>query len=221
MGYNKITNLLGKLDKGEIPKFTSIKWIEIYDQSNGTYNPNKDIRFKTPQIRDDLCDFNDAYIFVIGKVNAIDADLPNNIEPPAYINYTRKLALKNSAPFFNCILKINNQLIEDAQDLNVVMPMFNLLYSSKNFRKTTGSFWNYYPDIPKFCSFGANDRERVFNIIRNSESFNYKTKPVGILPVGNNIEKNDIKTIIALKNLSNSIFSLNFLMINTEIEIIL
>ena len=50
MGYKKITNLLGKLDKDEIPKFTTIKWIEIFDQSNGTYNnPNKDFRFKTPR----------------------------------------------------------------------------------------------------------------------------------------------------------------------------
>ena len=57
MGYNKITNLLGKLDKDEIPKFTTIKWIEIFDQSNGTYNKNKDIRFQTNQLRNDLCDF--------------------------------------------------------------------------------------------------------------------------------------------------------------------
>ena len=55
MGYNKITNLSGVLDKDEIPKFTTTKWTEIFYQSNGTYNPNKDIRFKTPQIRDDLC----------------------------------------------------------------------------------------------------------------------------------------------------------------------
>ena len=70
MGYNKITNLLGKLDKDEIPKFKTIKWIEFFDQSNGTYNPNKDIRFKTLQLRSDLCDFNEAYIVVTGKVAA-------------------------------------------------------------------------------------------------------------------------------------------------------
>ena len=70
MRYNKITNLSGKLDKGEILKFTTIKWIEIFDQSNGTYNKNKDIRFKTNQLRNDLCDFNDAYIVVTGKVTA-------------------------------------------------------------------------------------------------------------------------------------------------------
>ena len=71
MGYNKITNLLGKLDKDEIPKFATIKWIEIFDQSNGTYNKNKDIRFKTNQLRNDLCDFNDAYIVVTGKITVI------------------------------------------------------------------------------------------------------------------------------------------------------
>ena len=140
MGYNKITNLLGKLDKDKIPKFTTIKWIEIFDQSNGSYNPNKDIRFKTPQIRDDLCDFNDAYIIVTGKINATNANIPDNTEPPQNIDYTRNVALKNFAPFFNCILKINNQLTEDAQDLDIVIPMFNLFYCSTNFRKTTGSF---------------------------------------------------------------------------------
>ena len=102
MGYNKITNLLGKLDKDDIPKFTTIKWIEIFDQSNGTYNPNKDIRFKTPQIRDDLCDFNDAYIVVTGKITVTNPG--NNINI-----YDRKVSLKSSALFFNCILKTNNQ----------------------------------------------------------------------------------------------------------------
>ena len=79
MGYNKITNLLGKLDKDEIPKFTTIKWIEIFYQSNGTFNPNKNIGFKTPQIRDNFCDFNDAYIVVTGKVNRINTNLQNGI----------------------------------------------------------------------------------------------------------------------------------------------
>ena len=96
MGYNKITNLLDKLDKDEIPKFT-IKWIEIFDQSNGTYNKNKDIRFKTNQLRNHLCDFNDAYIVVTGKINATNPGNDDNL-------YNRKVSLKNSVPFFNCIL---------------------------------------------------------------------------------------------------------------------
>ena len=202
MGYNKITNLLGKLDKDEIPKFTTVKWIEIFDQSNGTYNLNKDIRFKTAQIRSDLCNFNEAYFVVTGKVNATNANLPGNINPPNGIVY---------AP----------NGIEDAQDLDIVMPMYNLLNYSTNFKKTTGSFWSYYPDKPNSSTLDVNDRERVFYQIRNSESFNYKTKLASYLPDDNNIELENVKIIVPLKNLRSYIFKLNFLMINSEIELIL
>ena len=195
MGYNKITNLLGKLDKDEIPKFTTIKWIEIFDQSNGAYNKNKDIRFKTNQLRNDLCGFNDAYIIVTGKVTATDPD-PDDDD----INYVRTIALKNSAPFFNCILKINSQLIEDAQDLDIVMPMYNLLYYSQKFRKTTGSFWNYYPDMPGSEYPGNNVRTRIFYPFSSnySKSFDYKTKLVGKLPDGED-ELEDMKIVVPLK----------------------
>ena len=182
MGYNKITKLLRKLTADVIPKFTTIKWIEIFDQSNGTYTANKDIRFKTPQLRSDLCDFNDAYIVVTGKITATNPGNNNDI-------YDKKVSLKNSAPFFNCILTINNQLIEDAQDLDIVIPMYNLPNYSKNFRKTTGSFWNYYPDKPKSGYSEQPDdqidniyvREKIFYPIKDSESFDYQTKLVGFL----------------------------------------
>ena len=94
MGYNKITNLLSKSTEHEIPKFTTIKWIEIFDQSNGTYNKNKDIRFKTNQLINDLRDFNDAYIVVTGKISATNPGNDAN-------QYNRKVSLKNSAPFSN------------------------------------------------------------------------------------------------------------------------
>ena len=216
------------MDKDEIPKFTSIKWIEIFDQSNGTYNPNKDIRFKTPQIRDDLRDFNDAYIVVTGKVTVTNPGNALNI-------YDRKVALKNSAPFFNCTLKINNQLIEDAQDLDIVMPMFNLLCSSKNFEKKPGFFWNYYPDKPSAgYVYNVNitaeriPKERILKTIHNSESFDYKTKLINTLPgvaddATNDVstESEEIKIVVPFKTFSNFIFSLDFLMIITEIELIL
>ena len=87
-----------------------------------------------------MVDFNDAYAAVTCKITATNTG--NDLD-----KYHKKVALKNTpAPFFNCVLKINNHLIEDAQDLDIAMPMYNLLYYSKNFRKTTGSFWNYYPD---------------------------------------------------------------------------
>ena len=56
------------------------------------------------------------------------------------------LAFKNNAPFTNCIPKINNVLLDNAEDLDIVMPMCNLLEYTKNYRKTAGRFWNYYRD---------------------------------------------------------------------------
>ena len=102
--------------------------------------------------------------------------------------------------------------------------MYNLLYYSKNFRKATGSFWNYYPDKPK-SGDNNNKRNRIFYSIKDSERFDCKTKLVGAL--GDNLptvpataRTENIKVIKSLKNLSNFIFNSNFLMRNTEIELI-
>ena len=221
MGYNKITNFLGKPTEDDIPKFTTIKWIKIFDQSNGTYNKNKDIRFKTSQLRNDLCDFNDAYIVATGKITATNPGNNNNV-------YNRKLVLNNSAPSFNCILKINNQLIEDAQDLDILMPMYNLLYYSKNFRKITGSFWNYYPHmLNSGYDDEDNERERIFYPIKDSKGFDHKTKLIDSLgnnlPAVNNLVKAEkyVEIVESLKNLNNFMFNLDFLMINSEIELVL
>ena len=98
--------------------------------------------------------------------------------------------------------------------------MYSLLNYSKNFRKTTGSFWNYYSDMPKSEYLGNNERTRVFYPISGSESFDYETKLVGTLPDGED-ELENIKIVVPLKNLNSFIFNLNFLMINSEIELIL
>ena len=86
-------------------------------------------------LRSDLCDCNDAYIIVKGKITVTN---PNNDV------YDKNLALKNNAPFVSCISKIYNTLIDSAEDLDIVMRMYNLLEYSKSYRKTTGSLWNYY-----------------------------------------------------------------------------
>ena len=185
-------------------------------------NKNKDIRFKTNQLRNDLCDFNDGYIVVTGKITTTNPGNDDDV-------YNRKVSLKNSVPFFNCTLRINSKLIEDAQDLDILIPMYNLLYYSKNFRKTTASFWNYYPDIPKSGHNDDNLRERIIYPIKDSESFNYKTKLIGNVPGvadpadGDDIEREleDIKFVVPLKNISNFMFNLDFLLINSEIELIL
>ena len=86
-------------------------------------------------LRSDLCDFSDAYIVVKGDITL---EGNNNVN-----KRNKHLTFKNNAPFISCISKINGVKIDNAKDLDVVMPMFNLLKCSKNYRKTTGSLWNY------------------------------------------------------------------------------
>ena len=132
MEYQKIINVLGNIPD-KVPRFVTKKCVEIYDESGGTNNVNKELRFKIPQLRSGLCDYNDAYIIVAGKTTVTNRN--NNA-------YDKKVALKNNAPLFSCISKINNTLIDYADDLDVVMPLYNLLtlYNySKNYRKATGS----------------------------------------------------------------------------------
>ena len=88
-------------------------------------------------LRSSLCDYSDAYILVKGTATVTGND-PRDRQ-------NRPLILKNNAPF-SCRTKINNEFIEDADDLDIVMPMYNLLEYSKNYRKTIGSLYNYYRD---------------------------------------------------------------------------
>ena len=85
-------------------------------------------------LRSDLCDFSDAYIVVKGIIGIIN---PDNAKR------NKAVAFKNNTPFINCISKINGVQIDNAEDLDVVMPMYKLLEYNKNYRKTTGHLWNY------------------------------------------------------------------------------
>ena len=129
MENQKITTLLDSTSD-KVSRFITKKWIEVSDQSGGAYNTNKQIRFKTSMLRYDLCDLSNAYIVVTGKITVASAD--NDA-------CDKKLAFKNNTPFNSCIKKINNKFINNAEDLDVVMPMYNLIEYSKNYRKTTGS----------------------------------------------------------------------------------
>ena len=93
-------------------------------------------------LKSDLSDYADAYILVNGTITVTAAAGANNIREKR----NKPLTLKNNAPFVSCITKISNELIEDAEDLDIVMPMYNLLEYSKNYRKTIGSLYNYYRD---------------------------------------------------------------------------
>ena len=83
-----------------------------------SYNVKKEIRIKTAMLRSDLCDYSDAYIVVNGTIAATD---PDNAKR------NKAVAFKNNAQFIKCISKINGVHIDNAEDLNVVMPMYNLL----------------------------------------------------------------------------------------------
>ena len=157
----------------EIPRFITKKWVKVHDQSGSAddrYKPNKQIRFKTSMLRSDLCDYSDVYIVVKGDIGFTKTNARGIIDIR-----NRFLASKSNTPFTHCISKINNVLIDNAEDLDIVMPMYSLLEYSKNFKKTAGSFWNYYrdePNNPPTDNYNADP-------ITNSESFKCKSSITG------------------------------------------
>ena len=139
MEYDKINNLLLSEDNEseQLSKFATREYVEVNSLLN-TYNKNKSIRFKTPMLRSNLCDYSDSYILVKGTIAVAGNNLRDRQDRP--------LILKNNTPLISCITRINGELIEDADDLDIVMPMYNLLEYSKNYRKTIESLYTYYKD---------------------------------------------------------------------------
>ena len=130
----------------------------------------------------------------------------------------KAVAFKNNALFINYISKIDDVQIDNAKDLDIVMPMYNLLQHCKNYRKITGSLWNYYRDQPS----------NLFST--NSESFKYKTCISGnTYNIGDGednygadkVGKNEAEIVIPLKYLSNFWRSLHIPLMNCEVEMIL
>ena len=159
-------------------------------------------------LRSDLCDYSGAYIVVKGNIIVTD---PDNAKR------NKATVFKNNAPFINCLSKINGVKIDNAEDLDVIMPMYHLLEYSKNYRKPTCSLWNYYRDEPSGI------------LSSDSESFKYKTSStgntynIGVGEAGydaNKVGKNKTEVVIALKHLSNFWRSLNIPLINCEVELI-
>ena len=147
MEHDKINNLLLPEDNENkvLSKFVIREYVRINSLLN-TYNENKSIRFKAPMLRSTLCDYSDAYILVKGTITVRAPGVSNganNIRDKK----NERLILKNNAPFVSCIKRINGELIEDANDLDIVIPMYNSLEYSKNYRKTIGSLYNYYIEM--------------------------------------------------------------------------
>ena len=224
MEYDKINNLLGS-ENENLSKFVTRDYVRVNSLSN-TYNENKSVRFKTPVLRSDLCDYSDAYILVNGTIT-IARNHPRDRQ-------NRPLILKNNAPFISCISKINNELIEDAEDLAIVMPIYNLLEYSKSYKKFIGSLYNYYRD--ELSDDADNDNFGNIKVV-NSEAFKYKNKIIGntynvdsTIPnpdaaavnprianpyyVANNSGKKNIELAIPLKYLGNFWRALNMPLIS-------
>ena len=177
-------------------------------------------------LRSDLWDYSDAYILVNGTIT-VAGNQPRDKQ-------NRPLILKNNAPFVSCITRINNELIEDADDLDIVMPIYNLLEYSKNFRKTIGSLYNYYRDE---LNVDANLNNFANNNVVSSNSFQYKNKIIGntynvnstIVPAAggarvanpnydaNNSGKKNVELAIPLKYLGNFWRALDIPLISCEV----
>ena len=134
MEYQKIANLID--DASNQPsKFKTKNWVEINYESRGTYNVNNHIKLKTTMLESSLCDYSDAYILVIGTIT-----VNNTTATGADANNTNKnVIFKNCAPFTNCISEINNTQVDNAKDIDIVMPMYNSIEYSDNYSKTSGS----------------------------------------------------------------------------------
>ena len=162
-------------------------------------------------LKSSLCDYSDAYILVKGTISvnnttAADAAVNNN---------NKKVIFKNCAPFTNCISEINNTQIDNAKDIDIVMPMYNLIEYSDNYAKTTGSLWQYCKDIP------ARDNNNLiaeFTAGNPIDSFNFKAKIIG--QTGDDGTK-DVEIMVPLKYSSNFWRTLEMSLINCEVNLIL
>ena len=211
MEYQKIINLLDNASN-QPSKFRTKNWVEISDESRGTYNTNTRIKSKTTMLKSSLCNYSDAYILVKGKVtvnNTAAADADAN-------NTNKKVIFKNCAPFTNCISKINNTQIDNAEYIDIVMPMYNLIEYSDNYSKTSGSLWQYCKDIS-----AVNDNGDIvyFNGANATDSFNFKTKITAQTDDDGQI--NNVAIMVPLKYLINFWRTVEIILINCEVSLIL
>ena len=155
MEYDKINNLLLSEDNesAQLSKFVTREYVRVNSLSN-TYNENKSM----------------VTVITVITVTAPGANNgANNIRDKK----NRPLILKINAPFVSCITRINGELIEDSDDLDIAMSMYNLLENSKNYRKAIESLYNYYRDE---LSDDADDNNFDNIKVVNSNTFSIKIK---------------------------------------------
>ena len=156
-------------------------------------------------LKSSLCDYSDAYIHVKGKITIIAAG--DNEAARRADERNKGVVSKNCAPFTICISEINNTQIDNCNNIDIIIPMYNLIEHSDNYAKTSGSLWRYYRDEP------------TNNNLANSKSFKSKIKITGRTPAGGN--EKDVEKMFSLKCLSNFWRTLEMPLINCEISLIL
>ena len=189
METQKIANLLGNIDNESL-KFATRKWQVINDQNNTDYGDGGEngtiIKFETKVIKSNLCDHSDAYILVTGDITAAGVDA------------NTKGAFKNCAPFTKCVTHINDEHVDNANNLNIVMPMYNLIEYSDNYSDTSGSLWHFKRDEQNM-----NDGNPANVTTADSSSFKYKSSFFKTLENDDNGVYKNIKIAVPLKYLSN------------------
>ena len=188
MEYQKIINLLDNTPN-QSREFRTKSWVEINDKSRRTHDANSQIKFKTTMLKSSLCDYSDAYILTKGNITvdnttAACADA-NNVD--------KKVIFENCAPFTNCISEINNTQIDNAKDIEIVMPMYNLIGYSDNYSTKSVNLCQYFKDAP---AVNNNDNIVEFNGTNATDSFNFKAKIT--VQTDNNGRINNVKIIVPL-----------------------
>ena len=208
MENQKITNLLDKIDT-DSKHFATKKWYIINDENNTNYDVNKDtgtnnpdtIKYDTRVLKPNLCDYAEAYILIDGTIRAAAA-----------IANTR-LSLKNCAPFTKCNLEINDEHVDTAENLDITMPMYNLIEYSDNYQDSSATLYQYKRDEPP-------EDDTVADLTAdNSSSFKYKVSLLGNPVLDGNITKRSVNVVVPLKYLSNFFRSLEMPLINCKIKL--
>ena len=152
-------------------------------------------------LKPNCCDYAEAYILVDGTIRAAAA------------NADTRLALKNCAPFTKCNLEINDEHVHTAENLDITMPMYNLIDYSDNYQDSSATLYQYKRDEPPEANAIAD------LTVNNSSSFKYKVNLLGNPVVAGNVARRNVKVVVPLKYLSNFFRSLGMPLINCKIKL--
>ena len=185
-------------------KLATRKWYIINDQNNGQSGRGNEndstIKFETKVIQSNLCDYSDECILVTGDIKVAAAAANTHV------------AFKNCPPFTRCVTHINVEHVETAENLDVIMPMYNLLEYSGNYADSSGSLYQFKRDESPM-------NDNPLNVaLDNSTSLKYKAS---LLPKATDADGNDrslknVKIEMSLKYLSNFFSLPEMLLINCK-----